>query len=96
MARDIDSPGDMPPVPALGGAIGRHATVACRQGAHDLCRDAGCDCRCHEGIAPDAAHYVIRVTNMPPTELECKCGIRTEGADCLARMSAHVKAGNVE
>ena len=45
---DGHSPDDMPPVVALGGAIGRHATVACRQGAHDLCRDADCGCRCHE------------------------------------------------
>ena len=41
-------PEDIPPVPRLGGAIGRHATVACKQGANDLCRDAGCECRCHE------------------------------------------------
>ena len=31
---------------------------------------------------------------MPPTELECKCGMRAEGPDCLDRMSAHVKEGN--
>jgi hypothetical protein len=39
-------------------------------------------------------HYVVRVTNMPPTELECRCGIRMEGADCLARMRVHVREGN--
>jgi len=44
----IDSPKDIPPVPVLGGAVGRHATVACRQGAHDLCTDHACGCRCHE------------------------------------------------
>jgi hypothetical protein len=38
----------------LGGAIGRRATVACKQGQHDLCSrelpadPRGCDCRCHE------------------------------------------------
>jgi hypothetical protein len=42
----------------------------------------------------DAPHYVVRVTNMPPTELECKCGTRREGADCLERMKAHVREGN--
>lgn len=40
----------------------------------------------------DAAHYVTRLTNMPPTEIECKCGLRMEGADCLDRMRAHVAA----
>ena len=47
-------------------------------------------------VDPDADHYVVRATNMPPTELECKCGMRAEGADCLDRMSAHVKEGNSE
>jgi hypothetical protein len=32
----------------LGGAIGRHATTMCRQGAHDLCSVSSCGCRCHE------------------------------------------------
>ena len=33
---------------------------------------------------------------MPPTELECKCGMRTEGEDCLDRMVVHVREGNRE
>jgi hypothetical protein len=33
----------------LGGAIGRRATTACKQGQHDLCRDEpDCHCRCHQ------------------------------------------------
>jgi hypothetical protein len=36
-----------PPVPRLGGAIGRTATVACQQDQHDLCQGQ-CWCRCHE------------------------------------------------
>jgi hypothetical protein len=47
-------------------------------------------------ISPDAPHYVERVTNMPPTEIACRCGIRMEGADCLDRMIEHVKQGNAE
>lgn len=39
-------------------------------------------------------HYVVRVTHMPPTELECKCGTRREGPDCLDRMREHVREGN--
>ena len=42
----------------------------------------------------DDPHYVVRVTNMPPTELECKCGIRMEGTNCLERMTAHIVSGN--
>lgn len=45
-------------------------------------------------ITPDDPHYVVRATNMPPTELECKCGMIMEGEDCLARMTVHVKEGN--
>lgn len=45
-------------------------------------------------IPEDAEHYLVRVTNMPPTELECRCGLRTEGPDCTDRMSKHIKEGN--
>lgn len=45
-------------------------------------------------ISPDARHYVVRVTDMPPTELECRCGLRMEGADCLERMTEHVRRAN--
>jgi hypothetical protein len=43
-------------------------------------------------LTMDSPHYVVRVTNLPPTELECRCGMRKEGPDCLDRMSAHIKA----
>jgi hypothetical protein len=39
-----------PPVPELGGAIGRTASDACRQGQHDLCKDDTCMCRHHERL----------------------------------------------
>jgi hypothetical protein len=43
---------EVPPVYELGGAIGRTASIACQQGAHDLCPSQedsiGCYCRCHE------------------------------------------------
>jgi N6-adenosine-specific RNA methylase IME4 len=42
------SPNDGSGIVELGGAIGRHATTACKQGQHDLCPDDDCDCRCHE------------------------------------------------
>lgn len=38
---------ELPQVVELGGAIGRTATSACKQGQHDLCVGA-CYCRCHE------------------------------------------------
>lgn len=41
---------DAPPVAELGGAIGRLATTACKQGQHDLCPDEDCQCRCHERL----------------------------------------------
>lgn len=45
-------------------------------------------------IDPRAKHYVVRVTDMPPIELECRCGLRREGADCLERMTEHIRAAN--
>jgi hypothetical protein len=50
--------------------------------------------RATEPLSDSSEHHVVRVTNMPPTELECRCGVRMEGPDCLTRMSAHVKEGN--
>jgi hypothetical protein len=44
----------VPPVAELGGAVGRTASVACRQGQHDLCHDPGCLCRHHERLAGDS------------------------------------------
>lgn len=48
-----DPPEDMeefPSVVELGGAIGRTATPACKQGQHDLCVFDWCRCRCHERL----------------------------------------------
>jgi len=42
-----DSLEEAPSVVELGGAIGRKATEACRQGQHDLCTNRDCQCRCH-------------------------------------------------
>lgn len=39
-----------PSVTELGGAIGRTASVECRQGQHDLCKDETCMCRHHERL----------------------------------------------
>jgi hypothetical protein len=45
-------------------------------------------------VDPDAEHYVVQATNMPPTELVCKCGEIMTGDDCLDRMVAHIDEGN--
>jgi hypothetical protein len=49
----MDSPEDVPSVPELGGAIGRRASFACKQGQHDLCTDEACRCRCHGRVIGD-------------------------------------------
>lgn len=40
------------------------------------------------------AHYAERVTNMPPTEIVCKCGQRFVGGDVIAKQLAHMEEGN--
>ena len=45
-----DSLEAFPPVSELGGAIGRTASPACKQGQHDLCQDDSCQCRHHERL----------------------------------------------
>jgi hypothetical protein len=47
-------------------------------------------------VDENAKHYLVRVTGMPPTELECKCGSRAEGGGCIERMATHIKEGNRE
>lgn len=42
----------------------------------------------------DAEHFAVQVTNMPPTEIVCKCGERFAHGDVLTDMKAHVEAGN--
>ncbi len=39
-------------------------------------------------------HYAVQVTNMPPTEIVCKCGERFVGGDVLAKMRDHMVEGN--
>lgn len=42
-----------PTVVEFGGAIGRTASAACKQGQHDLCTDEACRCRHHGRVAGD-------------------------------------------
>ena len=44
---------EFPPVFELGGAIGRRASVECKQGQHDLCQDEACMCRHHQRLPYD-------------------------------------------
>ena len=44
---------EVPPVFELGGAVGRTASTACKQTAHDLCTDEECLCRCHGRLIGD-------------------------------------------
>ena len=51
MTGDVpDNLEEMPPAIELGGAIGRTASVECKQGQHDLCKGDKCWCRCHEKL----------------------------------------------
>lgn len=43
-------------------------------------------------ISPNSTgddHYIIEVTNMPPTEIICKCGARFVGGDVIAKQKQH-------
>jgi hypothetical protein len=51
----MDDYPEIPPVTELGGAIGRTASFACRQGQHDLCKDEECQCRHHGRVLGDIA-----------------------------------------
>lgn len=42
------------------------------------------------------AHYAERVTNMPPTEIVCKCGERFVGGDVIAKQKQHMDRLNSE
>jgi hypothetical protein len=39
-------------------------------------------------------HYIIQVTNLPPTELVCHCGALFQGPDCLEQMTTHTRFWN--
>lgn len=45
-------------------------------------------------IDPNMPHYVKQVTNMPPTEIVCKCGAIFTGPRCIDLVTAHVHAEN--
>jgi hypothetical protein len=36
------------------------------------------------------AHYAVRVTDMPPTEIACKCGQVFTGDDPIGQIKAHM------
>lgn len=36
------------------------------------------------------AHYAVQVTNMPPTEIICKCGARFVGGDVIQKQKDHM------
>jgi hypothetical protein len=43
--------------------------------------------------APDArAHYGVKVTDMPPSAIECVCGQRFTGPDPIRQMRDHMDA----
>lgn len=58
---DLDSLDDVPPVVEFGGAIGRTASAACRQGQHDLCTDDSCLCRHHGRVPGDPGAMTVHI-----------------------------------
>ncbi|HSS11893.1 MAG TPA: hypothetical protein VLL25_18540 [Acidimicrobiales bacterium] len=44
--------------------------------------------------ADTRAHYAVQVTNMPPTEIVCKCGARFVAGDVIRKMKTHMDAEN--
>ena len=41
-------------------------------------------------------HYAVKVTDLPPTEIVCKCGETFTGADPIGQMRAHMATLNEE
>ena len=39
-------------------------------------------------------HYAVKVVDLPPTLIVCKCGERFTGADPIAEIAAHMDALN--
>lgn len=39
-------------------------------------------------------HYAVHVTNLPPTEIICKCGERFVGGDVTAKQKKHMDKEN--
>lgn len=47
-----------------------------------------------KGIDPALPHYIVQITNLPPTEIVCKCGALFTGADPTTEIKEHIKNGN--
>jgi hypothetical protein len=41
-------------------------------------------------------HYAVKVVDLPPTEIVCKCGERFTGTDPITQIGAHMDALNPE
>jgi hypothetical protein len=39
-------------------------------------------------------HYAVKVVNIPPTLIVCKCGERFEGTDPIGAIAAHMEELN--
>jgi hypothetical protein len=35
-------------------------------------------------------HYAVKVTDLPPTEIVCRCGVVFDGADPIAQIGEHM------
>ena len=44
--------------------------------------------------ADTRGHFAVQVTDLPPTEIVCKCGARFVGGDVIAKQKAHMDALN--
>jgi hypothetical protein len=44
--------------------------------------------------ADDRPHYAVKVTDLPPTEIVCKCGRVFDGADPIGQIAAHMETLN--
>jgi hypothetical protein len=40
------------------------------------------------------AHYAVKVVDMPPAEIVCRCGERFDGDDPIGQITAHMDALN--
>jgi hypothetical protein len=49
-----------------------------------------------DGIMDPRHHYAVRVTDMPPTEIECKCGEVFTGDHPIRQMRKHMEEGNAK
>lgn len=41
-------------------------------------------------------HYAVKVINLPPTKIVCKCGLAFDGADPIGQLMAHMDELNPE